>query len=197
MFSSALCLQEKNSCWSLEMLCSLKYGVRLPVPPDGRLKGLKLSLTRIPLGTCPHTHPSARQAMPPPPQPPQQSPGPAESPSAPSPGHRDSVGAQSCLPSATMAIMHSPNAASAHLPPDLSPFPSTLEKSKHLCYFCWFPSWPQQHPLLPPSLLPCYRGPRVSLPLTVPESILCSRSRLCEGMLLWKHLRPHGLRCAY
>lgn len=35
------------------------------------------------------------------------------------------------------------------------------------------------------------------LPLTVPESILCSRSRLCEGMLLWKHLRPHGLRCAY
>lgn len=32
------------------MLCLLKCGIRLPVPPDRRFKGLRLSLTTIPLG---------------------------------------------------------------------------------------------------------------------------------------------------
>lgn len=62
------------------MLCSLKCRVRLPVPPDGRFKGFKLSLTRIPLGLAlKFTLQQSRQC----PQPAQQSPGPAESPSAP------------------------------------------------------------------------------------------------------------------
>lgn len=34
--------------------------------------------------------------------------------------------------------------------------------------------------LLPPPLLPCHRGPGAFLPLTIPESILCSQPRLCD-----------------
>lgn len=42
---------------------------------------------------------------------------------------------------------------------DLPPFPSTPEKIKHLCCFCWLLSWPQRYPLVPhPPCCPAKRG---------------------------------------
>lgn len=189
VFPSALCLQEKFLLVPGHALL-IKVWVRLPVLSDERFQGQKwwqespqgLALTHI--SFC-------KQAMPPPPQPPQ--------PKAHLPllqGTEAQCGPKAACPvppwgSCVLLMQRLPV-----LPPwvQLSPHSRKEQTSPSPLILTATLLAPATH--TPPTLAPLLQRPTsASTSLTVTETVLHRRSGLHEKMLLWKHLRPPRPLC--